>query len=142
MTGIIFLILRFLIAACLYGFVAWAIFTLWKELQSQSQAVQTRPSPEITITCQENEELIKSFTTSEVNLGRDAACDFMVSDETISAFHARLSFHHNQWWLEDLQSTNGTFLNEERLYTPTVVMSGDELKLGTISLSITIKRNH
>jgi len=53
-----------------------------------------------------------------------------VDDEAISARHARWSFHHNQWWLEDLDSTNGTLLNQEKLTMPTVVMSDDEFKCG------------
>jgi pSer/pThr/pTyr-binding forkhead associated (FHA) protein len=41
-----------------------------------------------------------------------------------------LSYHHNQWWLEDLNSANGIQLNQGKLSMPTVVMSDDEFICG------------
>jgi pSer/pThr/pTyr-binding forkhead associated (FHA) protein len=49
-----------------------------------------------------------------------------------------LSYHHNQWWLEDLGSTNGTLLNQEKLTIPTVVISGDEFRCGETRFTITL----
>jgi pSer/pThr/pTyr-binding forkhead associated (FHA) protein len=75
----------------------------------------------------------------EVIIGRDPHCEYPIPDETISAHHARLSFHHNQWWLEDLRSTNGTLLNGEKVDIPTIIVSGDEVCLGTIHLQMMIE---
>ena len=71
-------------------------------------------------------------------LGRDPVCDFQIKNETVSARHARLSYHHKQWWIEDLNSTNGTFLNEEPLYTATVIVSGDEIRCGQVDILVSI----
>jgi pSer/pThr/pTyr-binding forkhead associated (FHA) protein len=57
-------------------------------------------------------------------------------DEAMSAHHARVTFHHSQWWLEDLNSTNGILLNQQKLTTPAVVISGDEFKCGNTIFSI------
>ncbi|HQU36847.1 MAG TPA: FHA domain-containing protein, partial [Anaerolineales bacterium] len=65
-------------------------------------------------------------------------CDVSLMDETLSAQHARITYHHRQWWLEDLNSTNGTSLNENPLTTPTVVISEDEFKCGNVSFVIRI----
>ena len=43
-----------------------------------------------------------------------------------------------QWWLEDLKSTNGTFLNEEKLDTPTVIVTGDEIRCGQVPVRVQI----
>jgi pSer/pThr/pTyr-binding forkhead associated (FHA) protein len=59
-------------------------------------------------------------------------------DEAMSAHHARISYHHTQWWLEDLNSTNGTFLNRDQVSVPTVIISGDEIKCGNTLLTIRI----
>ena len=59
----------------------------------------------------------------------------------ISARHAHLTYHHNQWWLEDLASTNGTLLNDIRITTPTVITSGDELQCGATRLFISLSEN-
>jgi pSer/pThr/pTyr-binding forkhead associated (FHA) protein len=57
----------------------------------------------------------------------------------VSARHARLTFHHHQWWVDDLQSTNGTKLNDEPLRIPTVVANGDTIKCGQVDLTVIIK---
>ena len=73
-----------------------------------------------------------------MTIGRDPACECPVDDEAVSARHARLSYHHNQWWLEDLDSTNGTLLNQEKLAIPTVVISGDEFRCGGTRFTISL----
>jgi pSer/pThr/pTyr-binding forkhead associated (FHA) protein len=50
--------------------------------------------------------------------------------------HARLSYQNNQWWIEDLNSTNGSFLNNERIDTSTVIVDGDILQCGDILITI------
>ncbi len=62
-----------------------------------------------------------------------------MTDETISARHAMLSYHNNQWWVEDLGSTNGTYLNLLPVTTPTVLVGGDILMFGKVSLDVKIE---
>jgi pSer/pThr/pTyr-binding forkhead associated (FHA) protein len=83
-------------------------------------------------------ESVRHFSQPEIMLGRDANCDFSVGDDALSAHHARITFHHGQWWLEDLNSTNGTYLNREKLTTPAVVITGDEFKCGNTTFSIRV----
>lgn len=142
MTGIVVLILRLLLAAALYAFLGWALYTLWRDLRLQSQIAAARKIPTLTFISQhEHADPVKKFNSPEVLLGRDAACEYPLIDDTISARHVRLSYHHNQWWLEDLNSTNGTFLNDERVTTPTVIMNGDELRCGQILFELSIETN-
>ena len=78
------------------------------------------------------------FRQTEIDIGRGADCDIPVKDENISANHARISFHHGQWWLEDLGSTNGTFLNKDKITIPTVIITGDQFKCGNTTFSLRI----
>ena len=78
------------------------------------------------------------FTQPEIVLGRDSNTDLSIMDEALSAHHARITYHHGQWWLEDLNSTNGTLLNQNKLTTPAVVITGDEFKCGNTVFSIRI----
>ncbi len=71
-------------------------------------------------------------------LGREPGCDFSLDDQTVSSQHARLAYRKQQWWLEDLASTNGTFLNGGAVTTPVVITHGDELRLGHIGVRIEI----
>jgi pSer/pThr/pTyr-binding forkhead associated (FHA) protein len=57
----------------------------------------------------------------------------------MSAHHARLVHHHGQWWLEDLNSTNGTYLNSEKLTTSAVIITGDEFKCGNTFFNIRVE---
>jgi len=78
------------------------------------------------------------FTDDEVIIGRDPQCHCPLSDETASARHARLNYHHKQWWIEDLQSKNGTKLNGEKVSVPTVVISGDKITCGHATITLKI----
>lgn len=137
MSAILVLILRLLLALALYAFLGWALFTIWQELRTHSLIVSTQHIPPITMHWISNEGAIaRQFNSSEIVVGRDPSCDLAAPDEMVSARHARLSFHHNQWWVEDLQSTNGTFLNDERVYAATVLIDGDELRCGNLYLQV------
>ncbi len=142
MSAILLLILRILMAALLYGFLGVAIYTMLRDLKQQGALLAARQPPPITLTSQVDENTItQRYTKPEVVLGREPVCDFSLNDPTVSSQHARLSYHHQQWWLEDLASTNGTYLNNEAITAPVVITSGDQLHLGHIGVNILIAEN-
>ncbi len=130
MFPIIILILRVLLLAVLYAFIGWTIYTLWSDLRFQSQVLSLKKNPEISLTTENDSGEALKFTQNEITLGRDETCEFVVNDPTISGRHARLTFRNMHWWVEDLGSTNGTYLNEEKIETPTILISGDEMRIG------------
>jgi pSer/pThr/pTyr-binding forkhead associated (FHA) protein len=139
MTGETLLVLRVLLGAVLYGFLGWGIFVIWRDLRQQGQVVSARQIPPLELRWeQDGEPQSRSYDTPEITLGRDPACDCAILNETVSARHARLAYHHSQWWIEDLQSTNGTYINQEQVYTPTVIVSGDELRCGQVHLQVSL----
>ncbi len=138
MSGIVVLIIRLLVAITLYAFLATVLYILWQDLQMHSELVKAAQVPLLTITPITDDNNPVEFNVPEIVIGRDPLCNYSVTDETVSSRHGRLSYHHNQWWLEDLNSTNGTFLNDDRVFTPTVVISGDEIRCGQAILKILI----
>ena len=139
MIATVVLALRIALAIALYAFLAWAFFTLLQELRQQGNKLSAQRKLGITFFIKiEGKESIRHFTQPEIILGRDSNTDLSVMDETLSAHHARITYHHGQWWLEDLNSTNGTFLNQNKLTTPAVVITGDEFKCGNTVFSIRI----
>lgn len=138
MSGIVVLVVRAIVSLALYAFLGTALYVLWQDLQMQSELVKAAQVPLLTISPITDDINPSEFTVPEVIIGRDPLCNCAIADETVSSRHARLSYHHNQWWLEDLNSTNGTFLNDDRVFTPTVVISGDEIRCGQIVLKILI----
>ena len=128
MIAVLVLILRYALTVVLYAFLGWVIYTLWRDLRFQSQVVTTQKVPPITLAFEADVEgTQRVFTKPEVVIGRDSDCDFQITDEAASSRHARLTYRYLQWWVEDLQSTNGTFLNDQRVETSTVIIKGDEL---------------
>ena len=143
MSGPVVFALRLLLTISLYAFLAWAFISLWRDIKLQGALLATHKIPPISLTIARGSlaPQIRHFVHAEVTIGRNPACECPVDDEAISSHHARLSYHHNQWWLEDLDSTNGTLLNQEKLTIPTVVISGDEFRCGDTRLAISLAGN-
>jgi pSer/pThr/pTyr-binding forkhead associated (FHA) protein len=137
MAGSIFLIARTALAATLYVFLSWVLFTLWQDLREQKKSIESQQPPEIWLTIQIGDTTqSRQFRGNEITLGREPTCECILFSETVSARHARLAYHHGQWWLEDLKSTNGTYLNRNLVETVVVVVPGDRILCGDVSVSI------
>jgi FHA domain len=139
MSGLTLLLLRILLAATLYAFVGWAIWTIWRDIKHQSLLMASQQPPLLTLQATiDGKEWPLRFNVPLVTIGRDPGCNYVVGDTTVSAQHARFSYHQSQWWLEDLHSTNGTYLNEEQVIDPVVITSGDRLRCGQVLVNIKI----
>jgi DNA-binding winged helix-turn-helix (wHTH) protein len=67
-------------------------------------------------------------------LGRGAECTLTVDATTVSRRHARITVLRGVAKIEDLNSTNGTFVNREAATAPVVLKDGDEVSLGSASM--------
>jgi len=142
MSAVLLLILRLAMALTLYAFLGWAVLTLWRDIKRQSDLLASRMVPEIVLYQQMGDEVSSSkYNVPEFVVGRELSCDLILDEKTVSAEHARFSYHHGNWWVEDLHSRNGTFLNQELLATQVVLTSGDELQIGQVVLRIEINGN-
>jgi pSer/pThr/pTyr-binding forkhead associated (FHA) protein len=73
----------------------------------------------------------------EVTVGRSPGCAVPLDDDTFaSSIHARVFRRSGELWIEDLGSTNGTFLNDERLELPVRLRRGDRVKVGSTVLEV------
>jgi len=140
MSGPIVLVLRVLLALALYAFLGAALWLMWQELRRTSARVGSSRVPAIRLEIRAKKRLpvVRAFSQPEIVLGRDPLSDVQIADQAVSARHALLSFHHGQWWLDDLGSTNGTRLNRDRLTGPTVLTSGDEIKCGQAHVVVSL----
>jgi pSer/pThr/pTyr-binding forkhead associated (FHA) protein len=66
----------------------------------------------------------------ELTLGRAEDSDLVVSDEFASTNHAKLVLINSDWLIQDLNSTNGTFLDGSRVGTPAVVKLNTPVRVG------------
>ncbi len=63
-------------------------------------------------------------------IGRTNGNDLIISGRTVSRRHARLWFDNGRWYLEDLQSANGTLINGVRISQPQALNDGDIINFG------------
>lgn len=73
----------------------------------------------------------------ELTLGRAAGCQVTLDDTFVSSLHARVYRRDGNYVVEDLGSTNGTYLNRKKVAGPMMVQRGDRLQVGNVVLELT-----
>jgi FHA domain-containing protein len=74
--------------------------------------------------------------SASMTIGRAPECELLINDTYASSQHARLFGKNGTWYVEDLGSTNGTFVNDQRLAAPAMVQQGDKIRIGTTVLEL------
>jgi pSer/pThr/pTyr-binding forkhead associated (FHA) protein len=129
MSAIIILILRTLLTLCLYGFLGFVTWVQWRSLNESGISKHKNFLPFIALTNQADQKR-EEYNKTDIYIGRESTSDLVINQETISLQHARIFFKNNQWLLEDLNSTNGSYINDERVFTPVIIVSGDLIAFG------------
>ncbi|MBI1910157.1 MAG: FHA domain-containing protein [Deltaproteobacteria bacterium] len=97
---------------------------------------ETAPSLEVLKGKYAGKKLVLEGKTQTVVIGRDPACEWMLDEEVISRRHAKVTKKWDTVTLEDLDSKNGTFVNNTKVKTKQLgriaLRDGDSLLLGTI----------
>ncbi|HVV38686.1 MAG TPA: FHA domain-containing protein [Acidimicrobiales bacterium] len=79
----------------------------------------------------------KEFTVgSEATVGRGQGCQVQLTDPMVSQLHARLFRSDRGLHIEDLGSTNGTYLNGRKVGAPARLKKGDRVRVGPIELEV------
>ena len=140
MTGAVLLALRLIGTAALYIFILSIFYFQWVDLKVRAKSLLDTKIPAIKLTAQYRSEnaLSRQFLDPEIIIGRNPDCNFPIEDDSASGQHARIAYHHKQWWLEDFSPKNGTKLNGHLLTTPTVIISGDVIQCGRTEISVSI----
>ena len=71
-----------------------------------------------------------TLSDQPITIGRAVDCTLVLDDDYASNRHARFAAHDGTWTVEDMGSTNGTFLDRTRVTGPTVVPLGAPVRIG------------
>ena len=114
-----------------------------QERMEQKAAVQPAPTPRrrqlYLKVVQPSERAGRAYDLDdELTVGRSPGCGVsMPEDIYASTLHARLFRVNDQLWIEDLGSTNGTFVNSEQIGQAVRLGKGDQLQIGSTVFEVT-----
>lgn len=152
MSELALTLLRFGFLLLLWAFVLFIVAALRRDLAAPEDAplsgttMASAPAPEVAAPRRPRQAkatarklvivegglagTVLPLGTSPVTIGRAADSTVVLSDDFASSHHARLYPHEGTWVVEDLGSTNGTWIDRTRLTTPTVLGVGQPLRIG------------
>lgn len=139
--GVVLLLLRVAVVFLLYFFLWQVVRVVSRDLQGAGAAVATQASPYgqlvVTSAGQTGIPVGKVFPLSPVTvIGRSTEVEISLNDSFLSSEHARLELRDGVWYLEDLHSTNGTFLNGFEVRAPSELNPGDVVRVGRVELKL------
>ena len=152
MSDLLLSIFRIGFLAALWWFIFTVVSVLRRDLQAPRDAkpltparVSKSPSPRATLRARKAtsklviidgplEGTVIPLGTSTITFGRAADSTVVLEDDFVSNQHARLVLNGTHWIVEDLGSTNGTWINRDKVTTPTVLQSGAQLRIGRTTL--------
>ncbi|MEA2477112.1 MAG: hypothetical protein QOF16_981 [Actinomycetota bacterium] len=146
MPVIVLDLLKYAFLVILYLFIARAVRAIYVELRPPARAVAKKPTsspstrqpsrrtkkaPARVVLQEGASKSGKTFDLSgELLIGRADKCQIVLSDSYASQMHARIFPKDGEFMIEDLGSTNGTYLNRHKVTTPTSLSRGDQIKIG------------
>ena len=132
------LALRILLAILLYAFLGLALYIMWLSLKQGASAAPS-PAKVATITVETESMPEQRFLLRPVTaIGRSSESHLVLDDPYTSSNHAIVAWREEQWWIEDLKSHNGTYLNDERVIDPRPLTTGDRIRVGQTTLRFEI----
>lgn len=141
---ILVLLLRVAVVLLLYFFLWQVLRSVMRDLRSggapASSAGASSPYGQLMVLRAGTSGVAagKAFPLGPSNIiGRSMEhCEVALNDSFLSSQHARLELQGSTWVLEDLGSTNGTFVNEIEVRAPTSIEEGDVVRVGRVEMRI------
>ena len=106
------------------------------EPKSRAKRPKGSNAPAVVIVRTEGKRAGSFRLVSPMRVGRAESCEINPKDDYLSQFHARLFPRDGAWFVEDMGSTNGTFLNDLKVVGPLEVHAGDDVRLGRTVLQL------
>ena len=140
--AVLLLILRLLGALLLFAFLGLIAWLIYQDIRAATMVVAERERQHGVLRAVRDEqgdppeEEVVFPLLPVTSIGRASGNTIVLTDDYVSNEHALLMLRGQQWWVEDLNSRNGTFLNGVPLQEPTIVSPGDLLTIGRTELKV------
>lgn len=142
-------VLKIALLALLYFFIWRAVRAIVADLwggtrrERRASRAETSPvrrsrgAPTKVVVLDEHGSKLGTYRLSQpLQIGRGASCEIRLSDTYASQAHARISNRNGSWVVEDLGSTNGTYLNQRKVTAPVALAAGDRIRIGKTTLEL------
>jgi pSer/pThr/pTyr-binding forkhead associated (FHA) protein len=158
MSELTLMLIRFAYLAILWIFVLSAISVVRSDMfgarvdstpraerRAQKQAAKRRPKPvrrprgaptHVAIVDGANAGETISLDGAPLLIGRGSDAAIRLDDDYVSTRHARIAASGDHWFVEDLGSTNGTYIGSQRLSQPTTLQLGSQVRIGKTTLEL------
>ena len=127
-------VLRLLFLGLLYAFLWSVVRVLLRDLRAAAKEPSAALGRLVVLSSPNGEPPVgATFALDAVaTLGRDVNNAIVLDDDFVSTAHAALTYRGRAWYVEDLGSTNGTFINGNPIDGISPLAFGDELQLGQV----------
>lgn len=131
-------VLRLVFLALLYAFLWLVVRALVRDLRAAAREPTTELGRLVIVASPSGEPAPgAAFALDAItSLGRDVNNSIVLEDEFVSSTHAALTYRGRAWYVEDLGSTNGTFVNGSQVDGLAPIAFGDEIQVGQIRLRL------
>jgi FHA domain len=129
---------RLLFLGLIYLFLFRVIRALLRDLRAAAREPSDRPGRLVVLESPSGEPAAgHQFTLDVITpLGRDVNNAIVIDDPFASAEHAVLTYRGRSWYLEDLDSTNGSYINGRRVDGVSPLGFGDEVQIGQVRMRL------
>ena len=91
---------------------------------------------QLTYKDRDGKRIAVELTEQPITIGRTTDTDIQIVDEKVSRIHCGIRCWDGEYYLKDLSSKNGTFLNEERITDVEPIKIGDTIRVGNVSIQV------
>jgi pSer/pThr/pTyr-binding forkhead associated (FHA) protein len=133
---VLLLVLRLAGALVLLAFLAVIAWLIYLDIRNTARTAAAKEEPHGLLRLLDGDASRVFPLAAVTSIGRAPGNSIVLEDDYVSNEHALLMLRGRQWWVEDLNSRNGTLLNGEPVAAATIIAPGDVLTIGGSQLKL------